>query len=309
MSFFNWFSSKRPPVKPPAPALHEAGGHREKLMPLGAAHAHHAELPMPQRMAPLDVAKGDPADIRQRRHARREQLYLIIRESMTRMGVLSASYSFKVLSVDPQGIEFMVMMDMDVEAAQAAHLIEQFHEMEMLMIQSALSRFEITVSAVYWRTAAGRRASDVSASAASTGSAAARSKPGVSPFASDAAAALQASPFRPSGYQGLAPSAATASTAGAFRKAPAAPRFDPIAADEFTAFKQAMQAASGQSSTDNSQPRTPKERGKAMVSSLTSRQSRKTLPSYTLLTGFEETQMPDPGSHPDLSRTQYGDLH
>ena len=301
MSFFNWFSSKRPPVKPLAPVLRETGGHREKSMPSGAAHANHAEIPMPQRMAPVDAANGDVADVRQRRHARREQLYLIIRESMTRMGVLSASYSFKVLSVDPQGIEFMVMMDMVVATNQAAPLIEKFHEMEALIFQSALSRYDITVTAVYWRTTAGH------ASSAST-SPVVRSKPGVSLFAPDAAAALQAPPFRPSGHQGLAPGAATPSNVGALRKAPADPRFDPIEADEFTAFKQAMQAATGQSSVDNSQPKTAKERGKAMVSSLTSRQSRKTLPSYTLLTGFEETQMPDLGNHPDLSRTQYGDL-
>lgn len=298
MSIFNWFSRKRPSVKPPFTAMREAGTNREKQIPTGAAHANHADVPMPQRIARVDAANGDPADIRQRRHARREQLYLIIRESMTRMGVLSASYSFKVLSVDPQGIEFMVMMDMVVETNQAAPLIEKFHEMEALIFQSAMSRYDITVTAVYWRTAASR---------AATGSVA-RSKPGVSPSAPDAAEALQAPPFQPSGHQGLAPSAATASNVGAPRKAPVEPRFDPIEADEVTAFKQAMQAASSHSTADNSQLKTSKERGKAMVNSLTSRQSRKTLPSYTLLTGFEETQMPDPGNHPDLSRTQYGDL-
>ena len=302
MSIFNWFFSKRPSVKPSSTALREAGAYREKQMPTGPAHTNHAEVPMPQRIASVDTANGDPADIRQRRHARREQLYLIIRESMTRMGVLSASYSFKVLSVDPQGMQFMVMMDMVVETNQAAPLIEKFHEMEALIFQSALSRYDITVTAVYWRTAAGRASSSASTSPV------ARSKPGVSPSAPDAAEALQAPPFQPSGHQGLAPSAATASSVGALRKAPFEPRFDPIEADEVTAFKQAMQAASSHSSADNSQPKTSKERGKSIVNSLTSRQSRKTLPSYTLLTGFEETQMPDPGNHPDLSRTQYGDL-
>ena len=76
--------------------------------------------------------------------------------------------------------------------------------------------------------------------------------------------------------------------------APVASRFEPIQDDEVAAFKQALAAASAGGGT-------------AQVAKGVS--TRSGPHSYTLLTGFEDTEMPDaPVSAPALSATQYGDL-
>jgi len=113
MSFLNWFFGKPAAALPPGPKA--------------ALRSEHSRL---------------------QRHARREQLYVGIREAMTRAGVLSASYKFKVLSLDQPGDKFMVMMDL---AKGFRGPPRQLTEMEALIIQNAKARFEITVPAVYWR--------------------------------------------------------------------------------------------------------------------------------------------------------------
>jgi hypothetical protein len=115
MTFFNWFSAK-PGIVTPQPALPDAISYRE-----------HSRL---------------------KRHARRDQLYVAIRDAMTRAGVLSSSYKFKVLSLDQPGEKFMVMLDLakgfDGSPGQLA-------VMEALIIQNAKARCEVMVPAVYWR--------------------------------------------------------------------------------------------------------------------------------------------------------------
>ena len=69
-------------------------------------------------------------------------------------------------------------------------------------------------------------------------------------------------------------------------------RYDPIQDDEVAAFKQALVAASANSPVP------------ADVAGKTRSGPR----SYTLLTGFEDTEMPESTSTPVLSATQYGDL-
>ena len=73
---------------------------------------------------------------------------------------------------------------------------------------------------------------------------------------------------------------------------PGAQRYDPIHDDEMAAFKQALTAASAQ------HPATPDGTGK----------SRSGLRSFTLITGFEDTEMPESSAAPALSATQYGEL-
>ena len=53
---------------------------------------------------------------RGRRILRREQLFTVIRESLIRGGVLSTSYSFKVLSTDANGDSFLVLIDLALGA-------------------------------------------------------------------------------------------------------------------------------------------------------------------------------------------------
>jgi hypothetical protein len=114
MSFLNWFSDKTA---------------TDSLPPAGDA-----------------ATSGDGS--RLKRHARREQLYVVIRDAMTRAGVLSASYKFKVLSLDQSGENFMVMMELskgfDGSPGKLAVI-------EGLIIKNARALFEITVPAVYWR--------------------------------------------------------------------------------------------------------------------------------------------------------------
>ncbi|MDB5868749.1 MAG: hypothetical protein JWP96_1081, partial [Polaromonas sp.] len=81
-------------------------------------------------------------------HADREQLYEAIREAMTQAGILSASYKFKVLSLDRQGKGFMVMVDLTKTAGDT---VNQPSEMEAVIVQNAKNRYNIMVHAVYWR--------------------------------------------------------------------------------------------------------------------------------------------------------------
>ena len=79
----------------------------------------------------------------------REQLYSVIRESMTCAGVLSASYKFKVLSLDRKGTRFLVMVDVSRAAGGDT---ARLSEIEVLMAQTCKARHGIQVTAVYWRT-------------------------------------------------------------------------------------------------------------------------------------------------------------
>lgn len=234
MSLFNWFSRKPDSSKPPR--SNDSRG-RHVVTP-----RDKAPIPQGQGLAPDPVNRSE---IRKaKRHARREQLYVAVRESMTRAGVLAASYKFKVLSLDQRGDQFLVMMDVDASLGRQA---EKLAETEAIVVQTAKARFEILVTAVYWRMEAKAASADNK------------------------------------GYPvHLSPA-----------KKPGAPRYEPIHDDEVAAFKQALAAASATS------PATIDATGK----------SRSGLHSYTLLTGFEDTEMPESSAAPALSATQYGDLN
>lgn len=256
MSFLNWFSGKSRQAN--KAASHE-GSRRANA---AGRDKSPAPAPVPQRLSPETATPAEAGKLK--RHARREQLYVAIREAMTRAGVLSASYKFKVLSLDQRGNEFIVMMDL---AKAFGGQPEQLGEIETLIVQNAKARFEITVPAVYWRM----------------DEVAALRKPGLSTHDAVQTAALHAD-------------AAAATSAPA---KPAAPRYEPIQADEVAAFKQALLAASAEG------PAAAPEKGVKVKSG--PRAPR--LPhSYTLLTGFEDTEMHESPSSPALSTTQYGDL-
>jgi hypothetical protein len=78
----------------------------------------------------------------------RERLYGVVRDAMTRAGVLSSSYKFKVLSLDSRGSNYLVMMDL---ASAVAEDNGRLSEIETLVAHNARSRFDIHVTAVYWR--------------------------------------------------------------------------------------------------------------------------------------------------------------
>ena len=250
MSFLHWFSSK-PQAKPSASAEEHkrAAAAREKSPPS-----------IPGRLPVEPVVPGDGAKLK--RHARREQLYIAIRESMTRSGVLSAIYKFKVLSLDQRGNEFLVMMDL---AKAFGRPTEQLGEIEILIIQNARARFEITVPAVYWRI-------------------------------DETAVVVKPKPLPQDAPQSAAVPAADAAAKPA---RPGAPRYEPIQADEVAAFKQALQAASAHGPAAAAAPENNAKDGVKVKSGPR---------SYALLTGFEDTEMPESPASPALSSTQYGDL-
>lgn len=249
MSFLNWFSGKSRQIKF---AASDAPGHDRADRGQTAARA-------PQRPVPETSGRG--AAGRLKRHARREQLYVAIREAMTRAGVLTASYKFKVLSLDQPGNEFLVMMDL---AKGGDDLAAQIADIEALIVDNAKARFEITVPAVYWRVDDG---------------------PADKPSRKLGEAAQK------DALQGAA--AVAAARAALKLGQPGSARYEPIEADEVAAFKQALQAASPQG---------------APVAAAHGVKIRSGLRSYTLLTGFEETEMPMSDAFPALSNTQYGDL-
>lgn len=95
-----------------------------------------------------EESSGARQSLRSERSARREQLYVIVREAMVRVGILSAGYKFKVLSLDSVGQRFVVMVDL--APAYAADAAQQ-KNIESLITELAKSRMDASVHAVYWR--------------------------------------------------------------------------------------------------------------------------------------------------------------
>lgn len=87
-------------------------------------------------------------DRKSQRLERRELLYAVVRESMARVGMLSSSYKYKVLSLDSRGKQYLIMMDLPREMAEH---IGQLAEIEDIITQNARQRHHIDVTAVYWR--------------------------------------------------------------------------------------------------------------------------------------------------------------
>jgi hypothetical protein len=275
MSMFSWLF----PAKKPAKALAESSGlsRMEPTRPVqrrnqGAAHDQ--------------AGNAQPANRKGERMARRELLYTVVRESMMRAGVLSSSYKFKVLSLDGRGRQFLVMVDLARDhGAETSRLAE----IEALIAQGAKSRHDIIVTAVYWRLNEHVAVGDPSS----------RPQHAVAQIDSQPAA-LESSPAPlASAPMPMEPKSATASRS----------RYDPIQADEVAAFKAAL-AAGAANPAGAAAAAVGVQHGPAHgASARTFDGSSKHGPqSYTLLTGFEDTELPDSRA-PALSGTQYGDLN
>jgi hypothetical protein len=259
MSLLNWFSAKKKNEHPGE--MHSSGLSRlDSTKPYN--QTRHGS-----------GGNAQPANRKQERLERRELLYAVVREAMVRAGVLSSSYKFKVLSLDQRGRQFMVMVDL---AQGAASDTRRLAEIEAMVAQSAKARYDILVSAVYWRAnehvAIGDPVHFTS------------QKPMISQ-----PAPLEASSSRPG------PLAEHVSRPAELREAPAAPRqrFEPLQQDEVAAFRKALDAG---------------VRGEQALASASKGGAAER--SYTLLTGFEDTMISkredDLGEH--LSGTQYGAL-
>jgi hypothetical protein len=267
MSLFSWLF----PAGRPAKAQAESSG-------LSRMEATRPAMKRPGDKEPA-VANGQPANRKNERMARRELLYAVVREAMMRAGVLSASYKFKVLSLDARGRQFLVMVDL---ARDNGGETQRLAEIEALIAQAAKSRYDIVVTAVYWRTNEhvaignpGFRAQE-------------RNDSHPVPLDSHPVP-LDARPSAP------APAAAQRSA------------LEPIQPDEVEAFKRALAAgvvnpaAAAAAAAGVAHGASAKDFDGAAVHGPR---------SYTLLTGFEDTEMPDSDMRmPSLSGTQYGDLN
>src|SRR5512140_813487 len=105
-----------------------------------------SESPPDSRTVPdrLPAAAREGGNRKSERMARRELLYSVIRESMARAGVLSASYRCKGLSLDAAGRQFLIMIDL---ASNDKADWELQGEIETAIMQRAKSRHELAVSA------------------------------------------------------------------------------------------------------------------------------------------------------------------
>ncbi|WP_240980135.1 hypothetical protein [Ramlibacter agri] len=216
------------------------------------------------------AARAQPANRKQERLTRREQLYAVVREAMVRAGVLSSTYKFKVLSLDARGQQFLVMVDL--AQGSGADMV-RLAEIEAMIAQQAKSRHQIMVTSVYWRAN----------EHVAVGDPAARAHPQHHP-AHGHGHGLRAAPSRP------APLEARAEAISGPAQLHAAQGPSP---DEVAAFKRALSAS---------------VRGEKALSSV-SRGKPDDKQRYALLTGFEDTEMPSQhGDEPDLSGTQYGEL-
>ena len=236
-------------------------------------------------------SNAQPANRKSERMARRELLYSVVRESMMRAGVLSASYKFKVLSLDGRGRQFMVMVDL---ARDCGSETARLAEIEALIAQAAKSRHDIIVSAVYWRmnehVAVGDPNTQLRRNGVNSQPAALDSHP--APLDSRPAL-LDTPPMRPARNSPLPPPEGS--------KAPW--RYDPIQADEVAAFKIALAAGASKAAAAGA----PGAKGAAGARALDG-SGRAGARSQTRSTGFEDTELHEDRLPGKLSGTQYGEV-
>ena len=318
MSLFSWFSRKpAPPKAKPRSAGAEPSGllNADATVPLAPGRPGQPLLqPVPPEHA---------ANRKNERMERRELLYTVVRDAMVRAGVLSASYKFKVLSLDQRGRQFLVMMDLAREyGGETARL----SEIEALIAQTAKTRYDILVTAVYWRindhVAVGLPQKGITStpvpSAAAPQGVVRKPVPAPAPAAPAPVAALASSllfPAEPAARFPTTPTALGRTPSGTTAPAPLLPasntgpaplapasapaRFEPIEADEVAAFKRALADAAG---------RAPVAPAAAARPGVAVRSGPLLPPSHS--TDFADTEMPgSDGQSTALSTTQYGELN
>ena len=318
MSLFSWFSRKpAPPKAKPRSAGAEPSGllNADATVPLAPGRPGQPLLqPVPPEHA---------ANRKNERMERRELLYTVVRDAMVRAGVLSASYKFKVLSLDQRGRQFLVMMDLAREyGGETARL----SEIEALIAQTAKTRYDILVTAVYWRindhVAVGLPQKGITPttvpSAAAPQGVVRKPVPAPAPAAPAPVAAPASSllfPAEPAARFPTTPTALGRTPSGTTAPAPLLPasntgpaplapasgpaRFEPIEADEVAAFKRALADAAG---------RAPLAPAAAARPGVAVRSGPLLPPSHS--TDFADTEMPgSDGQSTALSTTQYGELN
>lgn len=209
--------------------------------------------------------------LRQQRGTRREQLFALVRENMIRLGVLSSHYKFKVLTLDPGGEHFIVMVDWQPGAPNADAAFEKTYEAGLQHLLDE-RRLGFKVKAVYWRGHAPGAVVTHPPAAAS----AVPHKPAPPATPAMAPAPVAAKPS--------APVAAKTATKAATEPAP-----DQVSDDEIKAFQTALREAGGGSrSTHRPPPLSPQD-----------------MPDFEPTINTDDKPGTEFGS---LSETQYGKL-
>lgn len=282
MSLFTWLLPSTSRTKVAKPLPDSSGLSRmDPTRPVGRAGA---------KGHPVNNAQ--PANRKNERMARRELLYSVVRDAMMRAGVLSASYKFKVLSLDARGRQFLVMIDLARDfGGETARLAE----IEALIAQGAKSRHDILVTAVYWRMNEHVAVGDPKAMLNSGGTPS-------SPMPLESQPAVLDSAPASLGHVRPQPDPVAAEHTPS--------RYEPLLADEVAAFKQAL--ATGASPRQAATATTAVSPGGAQHGASARAfdgSARHGPQSYTLLTGFEDTELPGTAAGaPVLSGTQYGEL-
>ncbi|MDB5847184.1 MAG: hypothetical protein JWP29_936 [Rhodoferax sp.] len=205
MSLLSWFSRKSLPKRASEP---DTSGFS---VPAGDRASTTGRASAPD-------SRPDQAKIlKNERMERREWLYSVVREAMLHAGVLTASFKFKVLALDERGRQFLVMIDL---APQLGGDTGRLSKIESQIIGTAKARYDLIITAVYWRTnehvAVGLSRNTTAAPV----------------FAAETPKVSAAAPLAPAPEPAL----------GAPAK-PSSGRFEPIQADEVAAFKRALAAA------------------------------------------------------------------
>lgn len=177
MALIPWFR-KKVEVKPHDGVDSSGLGHTDGAAPFHSSAREQAH----------GAQSSSGANRKSERLQQRELLYAVVRDSMTKAGVLSSSYKFKVLSLDSRGRQYMIMMDL---AGSHAGEVSRLAEMEGLIAQYAKARHDIQVTAVYWRLNQQAVAASAPARAAAPVASDAPSKPGYEPLQADEVAAFK----------------------------------------------------------------------------------------------------------------------
>lgn len=110
--------------------------------PISASVQQHAKRARPAE----DAAKR----YKHLRHNHREQLQVLIRETLLRHGILSTAYSFRALTLDREGQHFIVLLELDGHDTDTRHS-------QLLQMEADLQRLtqerqpQLHVKHVYWR--------------------------------------------------------------------------------------------------------------------------------------------------------------
>lgn len=106
--------------------------------------------PTPHASKATPEKQSDPLHVRRRsdRAARRELLQAVVREALADLGVLSLHYKFKIMSVDQEGTQFVVLVDLSMDFNADTATLAQ---MEAAIVHRVLSQRKLVVNGVFWR--------------------------------------------------------------------------------------------------------------------------------------------------------------